>query len=112
MTKKKRARSGKATVKQVNKSAAIRDILTKDPDGKPQGIVRVLADQGVRVSAAFVSQVKLKMKQRVAARKTKRTSSPGIGQFTDTDLMAAKRLVDKIGIEKARAAVELLAKLS
>ncbi|MDP6722788.1 MAG: hypothetical protein QGF59_29265 [Pirellulaceae bacterium] len=29
-----------------------------------------------------------------------------------TDLIEAKRLVDKLGLEKARAAVELLAKLS
>ena len=63
-----RVRSGKATGKEVNKSAAIRDILARDPNGKPQGIVRVLADQGVEVSAAFVSQVKLKMKQNGATR--------------------------------------------
>ena len=111
MTKKKRARSGKATGKEVNKSAAIRDVLARDPNGKPQGIVRVLADQGVEVSAAFVSQVKLKMKQNGATR-TKRVGSAGNGQFTGTDLMDAKRLIDKIGIDKARAAVELLSRLS
>jgi len=111
MTKKKRASSGKAASKEVNKSAAIRDVLARDPNGKPQGIAQVLADQGVDVSAAFVSQVKLKMKQRGATR-TKGGGSSENGQFSSTDLMEAKRLIDKIGIDKARAAVELLAKLS
>ena len=111
MTKKKRARSTKSTGKEVNKSAAIRDVLTKDPEGKPQAIAQALAKQGVQVSAAFVSQVKLKMKQRGAAG-PKRSGSAGIGHFDGAELMEAKRLIDKLGVEKARAAVDLLAKLS
>ena len=112
MTKKKRARSVKATGKDVNKSAAIRDVLTKDPAGKPQAIAQALADQGVQVSPAFVSQVKLKMKTREATG-SKRVGSPaGHAQFAGTELMEAKRLIDKLGVEKARAAVELLARLS
>ena len=88
MIKKKRARSMKVTGKEVNKSAAIRDALTKDPDGKPQAIAQALADQGVHVSAAFVSQVKLKMKNRDAS-DTKAVGGPGLGQFAGTDLMEA-----------------------
>lgn len=119
MIKKKRAGSTKATGKEkatgkdVNKSAAIRDVLKRDPDGKPQAIAQALANQGVQVSAAFVSQVKLKMKNRDEA-VAERTSSPpsDAGQFAGSDLLEAKRLIDKLGVEKVREAVELLAKLS
>ena len=111
MTKKKRAETSSATGQVVNKSAAIRDVLTKDPTGKPQAVAQALADQGVQVSAAFVSQVKLKMKQRGES-EPKRENGAGISQFESAELMEAKRLVDKLGVEKARAAVELLARLS
>jgi len=97
--------------KEVNKSAAIRDVLARDPDGKPQAIAQELASQGVDVSAAFVSQVKLKLKQREDG-KTQRPANSDPGQFAGSELMEAKRLIDKLGVEKARAAVELLAKLS
>jgi len=110
MTKKKRARSRKATGKQVNKSAAIRDVLAKDPSRKPQAIVQALACQGTEVSAAFVSQVKLKMRHR-GARRTKRVAATGLSQFSGSDLIESKRLIDKLGVAKARAAIELLAKL-
>jgi hypothetical protein len=112
MTKKKRGRSGTATGKQVNKSAAIRDYLAKDPNGRPKGIARALGDEGVEVTAAFVSQVKLKMKQGGGWQNKRRNSSAAVNQFASADLMEAKRLIGKIGIEKARAAVELVAKLS
>lgn len=111
MTTKKRARPRKAAGKEVNKSAAIRDVLAKNPEGKPQAIAQELADQGVQVSAAFVSQVKLKMKNRNAAH-SQRLGGQGLGQFAGTELMEAKRLIDKLGVDRARAAVELLAKLS
>lgn len=110
MTKKKQARSTRASGKEVNKSAAIRDVLKKDPNGKPQAIAQELADQGVQVSAAFVSQVKLKMKQ--GGMPSRRIDNGSIGQFAGTELMEAKRLIDKLGVEKARAAVELVAKLA
>jgi hypothetical protein len=112
MTKKNRIRSSKATRKQVNKSAAIRDYLAKDPNGRPQGIARALGDQGIDVTAAFVSQVKLKMKQSGGLPSKRRNNSAGIAQFASADLMEAKRLIDKIGVEKALAAVELVARLS
>ena len=112
MTKKNRVRSGKATSKQVNKSAAIRDYLAKDPNGRPKGIARALGDEGVEVTAAFVSQVKLKMKQNGGLPDKRRNGTAGMNQFASADLMEAKRLIDKIGIEKARAAVELVGRLS
>ena len=111
MTKKKRARTAKEAGREVNKSAAIRDVLLKDPDGKPQAIAQELSEQGVQVSAAFVSQVKLKMKQR-GSTGLRRAGPTSLAQFASTDLMEAKRLIDKLGVEKARAAVELLAKLA
>ncbi len=111
MTKKIRTRSPKATGQEVNKSAAIREVLTKDPTGKPQAVAKTLADRGVHVTPAFVSQVKLKMKQREAM-PLARGNPSAVSQFASTELMEAKRLVDKLGVEKARAAVELLARLS
>jgi hypothetical protein len=41
-----------------NKSQAIRDYYASHPDAKPKQVVEALANQGVDVSAAFVSTIK------------------------------------------------------
>lgn len=44
--------------KSVNKSQAIRDYLTANPNAKPAEIQKALAGKGIKVSTAFVSMLK------------------------------------------------------
>jgi len=121
----KKAASGEG--KDVNKSQAIREYLAANKDAKPIDVSKALTAQGVDVSPAFVSQIKLKLKQAAGAPKkrpgrqkkseTTAATSPAPSKsngdsFQMADLLEAKRLVDKLGASKARAAVDLLTKLS
>ncbi len=115
----------------VNKSQAIREYLTANPDVKPIDVAKALSDKGIDVSPAFVSQIKLKLKQgggepkrpgrrKKAAAAPRAAAAPAApvaaagskGGFQTADLLEAKKLVDKLGAAKALAAVELLSKLS
>lgn len=116
----------------VNKSQAIREYLVANPETKPIDVAKALSEKGVDVSPAFVSQIKLKLKQgggepkrpgrrkksAAAAAAPRAAAAPAAAavtskeSFLTADLLEAKKLVDKLGAEKARAAVELLAKLS
>jgi hypothetical protein len=116
----------------VNKSQAIREYLTANPDVKPIDVAKALSEKGIDVSPAFVSQIKLKLKQgggepKRPGRRKKAAAAPRAaaaaaaapaaaagskGGFQTADLLEAKKLVDKLGAAKALAAVELLAKLS
>ncbi|MCA9217251.1 MAG: hypothetical protein KDB27_29480 [Planctomycetales bacterium] len=54
---------------QVNKSQAVREALEKSETGSPSEIVATLAEQGITVSPAFVSNIKSQeKKRRIAAR--------------------------------------------
>ena len=53
-----------AKAKQINKSQAVRDALAESETGSPREIVTTLAEQGIEVSAAFVSNIKSQEKKR------------------------------------------------
>lgn len=55
------------TKKQLNKSQAVRDALSKSDTGSPSEIVETLAAEGIKVSAAFVSNIKSQEKKRRTA---------------------------------------------
>ena len=99
-----------AKAKRGAKSAAVREYLAENPGTRTIDVVTALKQQGIRVSAQAVSNLKGKKagkgtgKKRQAA-KTHR--SPSI-----EDLIAAKKLADLLGgVGKAKAAIAVLAKL-
>ena len=98
-----------AKAKRGAKSAAVREYLAANPGTRTIDVVAALKQQGIRVSAQTVSNLKGKTskgtgKKRQAA-KTHR--SPSI-----EDLIEAKKLADRLGgVDKARAAIAVLAKL-
>ena len=55
------------TKSQVNKSQAVRDALAQSKSGSPREIVATLAENGIEVSAAFVSNIKSQEKKRRTA---------------------------------------------
>jgi hypothetical protein len=84
--------------KRRNKAAKIRAILADNPKATAKEVVEVLAAERVRVTAGHVYNVKSVM------------GKPKLDGFAS--LLQAKKLADKMGgIEKARAALEVLARL-
>ena len=88
--------------KRRNKAAKIRAILEGNPDATAKEIVATLAAQRVRVTPAHVYNLKSKM--------GKPQASGSAGSYAR--LIQAKKLADAMGgVEKAKAALDVLAKL-
>lgn len=84
--------------KRRNKAAKIRSILANRPDASAKEVVAALAKQRVRVTPQQVYNVKTT------------TAKPKADGYAS--LVKAKRLADAMGgVEKARAALAVLAKL-
>jgi hypothetical protein len=84
--------------KRRNKAAKIRAVLADSPDASAKEIVEVLSKQRVRVSLEQVYNVK------------SAHSMPKLNGYTS--LIQAKKLADALGgLQKARAALDVLAKL-
>ena len=105
----------------VNVSAKIREYRKTHRRAKPKTIADALAEQGVTVSAAYVSTIlstdrrKKKGKGAAGDEAPRRGRPSATSKFDDlvNELKAVKQLVDKMGgVEKAQAALAALAKLS
>lgn len=97
----------------VNKSAAIREILGKNPKTSVSEVVATLAGQGIKVSNNLVYLIKSKMGAR--RRKMKRqkavamSNSAGIANPVDL-IRGVRVLAEKAGgIRKLKELVEILA---
>lgn len=87
-----------------SKAAKIREYLAAHPNAKATDVVAALKAQRVKVSAAHVYQLKSNGKPKRRAKEAK--------SDTITALIEAKKLADKLGgVERAREAVNALAKL-
>jgi len=96
------------TKRAASKAAKIRALLAERPDAKASEVVAALAAQKVKVTPAQVYNLKSTMGKsasgngRPAAKKASGYES----------LIQAKKLADAMGgVEKARAALDVLAKL-
>jgi len=96
------------------KSQAVRDYLTANKDAGPSAVVAGLKEQGVAVSLPTVSAIKAKMglSKKRRRRKVVRAAAPANSHLTVEDLLRAKKLVDEIGAQRAKEALEALAKLA
>jgi len=84
--------------KRRNKAAKIRAVLADNPDATAKEIIQTLAAQRVRVTAAQVYNVKSTM------------AKPKLDGYAS--LNQAKKLADALGgVEEARAALDVLARL-
>ena len=84
--------------KRRNKAAKIRAALADNPGASAKEIVKALAAQRVRVTPAQVYNVK------------STTAKPKVDGYAS--LIQAKKLADALGgVEQARAALDVLAKL-
>ena len=115
----------------VNKSQAIRDYYKANRKAKPKQVVEAMAEQGIKVSAQYVSTIRTNSKKksqkkgpgrpvgrpagRPAGRKAGRPAAKSTGgQTVNLDsLLRVKEMVEEVGgIEEARTALAALERLS
>jgi hypothetical protein len=98
--------------RKVNRSQAIRDYLGAHPTATPSVIIDELKKKGIKVSPALVSAVKYHNKPTNGRRKKTARASTSAHAVDFDRLVEAKTLAVKMGgVEKARHALELLARL-
>ena len=98
-----------------NKSQAIRDYLKQHPDAGPTAIASALnAQEGWKISAAYVSTIKNKTNSSKRAGRRGRRGRPAGGAAVDmASLKQAKAFCQQAGgINQAKAALDLLAELT
>jgi hypothetical protein len=101
-----------------NKSAAIRDYISKNSGIGPTAVANALnTEHGWKISAAYVSTIKNKMGARKSARRRARAATAGGravgGGVNEGALIQAKKLAEQIGsIDQAKAALDLLGRLT
>ena len=111
---------------EVNKSEAIRDYLAANKGAKATAIVAALAEKGITFAPPLVYAIIKKNGGGRKGRKAKTTKVPkttrgtktipglnGDGRFSLDTLLAAKKLSDALGgVDQAKAALDVLAKLA
>ena len=96
--------------RKINKSAAIRAEIDKHPKAGSSGIVQILAEQGIQVTAQLVSNVKARMAQ--GKGRGRKPGRPVGSSLTVAQLMVASDFARQMGgVEKAAAALATLERL-
>ena len=105
----------KTPAAEVNKSQAIRDYVAANPTATPTETAAAMTEQGVDVSAAYVSTVKTQAKKKRKGRRGKKavvSAQPASDKIALSSLIQAKKLAEQLGgVEKAQAVLAALAKL-
>jgi hypothetical protein len=99
---KKAAAGGEAP---VNKSAAIRDYLTKSANAMPKEVVAALAANGITVSPQMVSVIKAKSKVK-SARTRAKASASSKSAFAASELQTSHGLDAALLLYKAALGAE------
>lgn len=100
---------------KVNKSLEIRSYIAAHPEAKPREIVAALRENGIDVSAAFVSTLKSNDKRKGKPGLTRPAGKSSRLQGTHdglASLLVAKELVNQTGsLEAARRSLDALEKI-
>lgn len=113
---KKAARRSKAAAKEgVNKAQEIRNTFTSMGwQARSRDVIKALADRGISVSSAQVSNVRTAHQKRQEASAAKAAAVPAAAAAADFEraLLSAKELVQRAGgMADARKMLDLLQKL-
>ena len=84
---------------EVDKSAAVREILAKDPNTPAKEIIATLGKQGIKISEAYVYMLKRKVK--LKGRKEKREKA--VAASSSAGLANPVELIQGIKVLAARA---------
>ena len=97
----------------INLSEEIRKYVEANPNDKPKAISEGLAGKGVKVTPVYVSTI-LSNERRKSGKRKRRGRKPGRKATSNAhaSLILAKKLADQLGgVDKARAALDTLAKI-
>ena len=95
-----------------NKSKAIRAYKSTHKRSKPKEIAEALAKEGVTVTPAFVSTVLSTARRKKGKGGRRSPGKAARGGDAYSHLIQARKLADQMGgVEKARAALDALAKI-
>jgi len=118
MAKKKAAQEGEDVQRSVNKSEAVRRYAAEHPEAMPRQIADALNQEGLDVTAQFVSQIKYQSKltgPRTSSRSRGRANKARgrkLGPLTADELMQVKTLLERLGGEARLAeALDVLRQL-
>lgn len=100
-----------ARLKRGAKSQAIRDELEKNPKAAPKEIVEALKANRIKVTSQMVSTLRSKQNGAGKKRRKKRKAATGEMVAVETLVRAKKLAIQLGGIDKAREAIDALAKL-
>lgn len=101
----------------LNRSEEVRKYLLAHPDAGPKEVVAVLAQQGITITSALVSNVKYGSgrSKKAAGNRARAAATPPTERGHDIPLellIEAKKFADHMGgIAQARAALDALASL-
>ena len=105
MAKKK----AKQRRQKLTKSDAIRAFHIEQPDVGPKGIAKYLNKRGYKVSAQFVSNVLFNDRKKSRFEIKSRAKR---GECSASDLLVAKKLVERLGsVKAAKEVIDTYAKL-
>lgn len=115
----KKARRGRSKG-GVNKAQAVRDEFEKQGvDSAPKDVIAALKKRGIDVAPAQVSNIRTSLRGPAKKKKSAKRQVVGRKAATKSDsvsidaLIAAKKLADQMGgVDKAKQALDVLAKLS
>ena len=101
-----------ARYKRGAKSQAIRDQLQATPDAMPKEIVAAIKSQGMKVTSQMVSTLRSKLNNPPKKKRRKKRKVAGGEMVAVETLLKAKKLAEQLGgLDKAREAIDALAKL-
>ena len=98
----------------VNKAKVIRDYAEANPTVGPKGIAAALTEQGINATPAYVSTILAlaRKAKRKGKRGPGRPAAAAVGGDFLSVLIKAKKLAEQLGgVDKAKAALDALAKL-
>ena len=97
----------------VNKSQAVRELLTKNPEMGAREVITALAAQGIKINPPLYYFVKGKMKGRKGRRRQGRkkevVAAPSVNGDALSTILKVKKLAAEVGgLKKLKALVEAL----
>jgi hypothetical protein len=97
----------------INKTQAIKDALKAHPRKGPKELSAMLTEQGLQISAAYISTIKFALKKKRGPGKAKPAAAGTSNEQWLATLMAAKKLAAQLGgVEAAKKAIDALSKLA
>ena len=96
----------------TNLSAEIRKYAEANPKAKPKAVAEGLAAAGVKVTPIYVSTILSNMRRKSGKGKRRGRRAAAGGGDVLAKLVLAKKLADRLGgVDAARAALDVLAKI-